>query len=264
MIIGQEKICNKIDNLKLDAFPRSLMLVGAAGSGKHLLAEYIATKFKLKQMDITEVLSVETIEQCNSRVVPYLYLIRINDIGVRKENIILKFLEEPLKNSFILLLAETNNGILKTILNRCQIWYLQNYNIEYLKRFISTDNPYILDIAETPGQVLELNNSNLSDMVALADKILDYIHVANISNTLTLSKQLKFKSDETGFDEKLFVKVMSRRVHDRWVSTADVRYANAYKLTNEWKKYIIIKTIDHRCVFEKYLLDLRRVMRGEA
>lgn len=264
MIVGQEKICNKIDGLNMDTFPRSLMLVGARGSGKHLIADTIAKKFNLRQLDLTTVLSSETLEQCNNRVNPYLYLIRINEISVQAENVILKFLEEPLKNSFILLLAETDNGILKTILNRCQVWYLQPYNRDYLQQFVACDNPYILDIAQTPGQVLELNNSKLTDMVNLADKILDYIHVANISNTLTLTKHLKFKDDTSGFDEKLFSKVMSQRIYSRWINGADARYVNAYKLTNQWKNNIINKSIDHKCVFEKYLLDLRRIMRGEA
>ena len=47
MILGQEKICAKIDALTLDSFPRSLMLVGAKGSGKHLITEYVSKKFNL-------------------------------------------------------------------------------------------------------------------------------------------------------------------------------------------------------------------------
>lgn len=63
MIIGQEKICTKIDNLTLDQFPRSLMLVGAGGGGKHLICKYIAEKFSLTAVDITDTLNLETIEE---------------------------------------------------------------------------------------------------------------------------------------------------------------------------------------------------------
>ena len=99
MIIGQEKICNLIDNLSLDSFPRSLMLVGARGGGKHLICDYISNKFRLTSIDLTDSLELETIEEIYNRVEPYLYIIRINEITVKEENVILKFLEEPLKTS---------------------------------------------------------------------------------------------------------------------------------------------------------------------
>ena len=119
MIIGQEIICNKIDNSTLDTFPRTLMLVGAKGAGKHLICSYIADKFKLMQLDITDEISLDLIDEISQRVEPYLYLIRVNDISIKEQNIILKFLEEPLANSFIVLLAEATGDILDTVMNRC-------------------------------------------------------------------------------------------------------------------------------------------------
>ena len=78
MIIGQEIICNKIDKSTLDTFPRTLMLVGSKGAGKHLICSYIADKFNLMQLDITDEISLELIDEISQRVEPYLYLIRVN------------------------------------------------------------------------------------------------------------------------------------------------------------------------------------------
>ena len=119
MIRGQEILCNRIDSyINLDKFPRTLMLIGASGSGKHLLCEYIANKFSLQQIDITEIISLETIEEISQRVEPYLYIIEINKLSIKEQNIILKFLEEPLANSIIVLLAEIVGDILDTVKNR--------------------------------------------------------------------------------------------------------------------------------------------------
>ena len=101
MILGQEKICNQIDKLTLDSFPRSLMLVGPKGAGKHLIVDYVSKKFNLQVIDITTTLDQESIEDLYNRVEPYLYIIRANELTVKEENTILKFLEEPLKNSYI-------------------------------------------------------------------------------------------------------------------------------------------------------------------
>lgn len=263
MIKGQEKICNRIDSLTLDLFPRTLMLVGPKGSGKHLLVDYAAKRFNLNVVDITTSLDQESIEELYNRVEPYLYIIRANDISVKEENTILKFIEEPLKNSYIILIAETDIGILQTILNRCQIWYLQNYKKEFLKEFLTTDNEYILEIATTPGQVKELCNINFSDMLLLVNKIINNIHVASVSNTLTLTNKIKFKDEKDKFDVRLFVDVLMQRLVEYNRSNNDIRFTSAYYLTSELKKKLNISNLDYKALFDKYLINLRTIMRGE-
>ena len=54
MIRGQEKICNRIDSLTIDTFPRTLLLLGEYGSGKHTIVKYISNKFNLNIEDICE------------------------------------------------------------------------------------------------------------------------------------------------------------------------------------------------------------------
>lgn len=263
MIVGQEKISNLINTAQLDTFPRTLMLVGPIGSGKHLICNTIANKFGLTTFDITETLSQESIEEIYERVQPYLYLIRINDISIKEENAILKFLEEPLKNSYIILLAETDLGILQTILNRCQIWYLQQYTKSFLQSFLPEGaNPSILDVATTPGQVTLLSQYNFEEMVELADKIIDKIHMASIPNTLTLSNRLAFKNEKDKFNVKLFIDILMYRIMLRWKTILDIRYVEAYSLTNTLYKNMYIKNADQKLLFEKYLIELRAIMKG--
>lgn len=261
MVIGQEKICNLIQSATLDDFPRSLMLVGARGGGKHLICKYIADKFGLITVDLTDQLDLETIEELYNRVEPYLYIIRVNEISVKEENTILKFLEEPLKNSFIVLIAETDMGILQTILNRCQIWHLQNYTREYLSTFIDGGSEYILEIANTPGQVIELSKTDFSSMIELADKIIDKISVASITNTLTLSNKVGFKNDPDKPDVKLFVDVLLSRFASRCKQYNDRRLVSGYHLTNTLQRNLQIKNLDYRALFENYLIELRSLMK---
>lgn len=262
MVTGQEQICSLINSLTIDTFPRTLMLVGPRGGGKHLLCDMIADKFQLMKLDITETLDQETIDQIYERVEPYLYIIRVNEISVKEENTILKFLEEPLKNAFIVLIANTEMGILQTILNRCQIWYLQNYKRAYLETFVGDKSMSVLDVAETPGQVIELCNADFESMIALADKILDKIHVASAPNTLTLSSKVGFKNEENLFPVTLFVDVLLSRVVLKWKTVNDSRYVTAYELTRKLKETVAIKNMDTRALFERYLIQLRTTMRG--
>lgn len=262
MILGQEKICRQIDDLTIDSLPRSLMLVGPRGAGKHLIVDYISDKFSLKVLDITTTLDQEYIEELYNRVEPYLYLIRANELSVKDENTILKFIEEPLKNSYIILLAETDIGLLQTILNRCQIWYLQNYSRDTLKEFLKDGNEYILNVASTPGQIEEFRNMPFEDMVALADKIVEKINIASIANTLSISSKINFKDDKSKFDLSLFVTILLHTLLQKSKIISDRRYTSAYLLTAELSKKIRIKNLDYKSLFEKYLIELRSIMKG--
>lgn len=262
MIVGQEKLCRMIDNSTLDTFPRSLMLVGLEGSGKHLLCNYIATKFNLPMNDITESLDLDTITDIYQKVEPSIYTILINKISVQKENLILKFLEEPLKNAYIILLAETEIGILQTVLNRCQIWQLQHYSKEVLSTFITNGDTSILDVAQTPGQVISLSGHPFQEMIVLADKMLNRIKKVTIPTAIGISEKMAHKNEKDKFNVKIFVDILLNRISKMWAETSDASLVEVYRLTSELKRDMSINNVDVKSLFEKYLLDLRFAMRG--
>jgi hypothetical protein len=264
MIVGQEKICNMVRNSTLDTFPRTLMLVGEEGSGKHLICDYICSHLNLICVDITEKLSLETIDDIYQKVEPFVYTIKINEVSVKEENLILKFLEEPLKNSFIILIADTEIGVLPTILNRCRIWHLQHYKKDTLKSFMTTDDMRILDIARTPGMVLKLCSYPFGDMIDLANKILDNIHRAAVPNTLTLSKYIAFKDEKDKYDVDIFMSIMLSAISKRWAEVNDDRLVSAYTTTSDLCRSLRITGVDKKALFDRYLIDLSYVMRRES
>lgn len=262
MIVGQDKLLNIINNCSLDTLPRTIMLLGSEGAGKKTIATYISTKFKLILSDITDTLNLETIEEITMKVEPHLYVIRANEISVKEQNVILKFLEEPLKNSYILMLCERTEGLLPTIVNRCQIWSLQNYSRDTLKSFLHSEDLRILDIVDTPGLVLSLQSHDFSAMIELADKIVGKIAVASIPNTLTLSNKLAFKNEKDKFDVNLFMRILSSRVANAWKNTSDLKLITAHNLTAELQHKLYVSNVDKKALFEKYLIELRTCMRG--
>ena len=272
IIKGQDKICNLINSLTLDTFPRTLMLVGPQGSGKHMLAKLISNHLNLQMLDITEQLDLETIDEIYNRVEPYLYIIEANKLSVKEENVILKFLEEPLKNSYIVLLAETDMGLLQTIINRCVIWHLQNYNKATLMEFvpnIDNINPYLFDIATTPGQIQTLSSIDLNAYVELADKIITKINIASLANTLTLTNKIDFKADSAINCEKdklqvrLFVQILLSRFSAACKQNSNIKLIQGYTLTSELNKQLYVKNLDTKALFDRYLVQLRNLMRGE-
>lgn len=262
MIKGQEKICSFIDSCDLDEFPRSLMLIGEKGAGKHLITSYIANKYNLQTLDITDNISLEIIDQINERVSPYLYIIRINSLSIKEENTILKLLEEPLKNAYLILLTETDNGILPTILNRCQCWRLQNYNKDFLKEFLNEDNNELLSIATTPGQIIELQGSNFKEMHLLCNKIITKITEANLPNILTINNKIAYKDEKDKFDYKLIFLLLKELLCTYYKTYNDIKYLKGYLSLNELIKAIKNITIDPKNLFDKWLLEYREIARS--
>ena len=87
MILGQDKLLNYIDNQTISTFPKSLLLVGDSGSGKHLLVNYIANKFNLSIVDITNLLSLELITELQLKVEIFIYIIDISKVPRKDQNI---------------------------------------------------------------------------------------------------------------------------------------------------------------------------------
>jgi replication-associated recombination protein RarA len=264
MVKGQEKLCERIDSLTLDSFPRTLMLLGEYGSGKHTLVNYIKDKFNLEIEDISNNLTLEHIDEITHRVSPMIYLINSKDLTIKNENVILKFLEEPLKNALIIVLSETKYNIIPTILNRCQVWELATYEQDFLRSFItdlSVDVSTLLRVANTPGKVIEYQSYPINNMIELAHKIFNNIARANVSNVLTLSRHLAFKNEKDKFDFNLFLDVLlivSRDLCGQNFPTCYAIYSLTSKLNNN--KYIF--NIDKKSLFEHYLIELKLLVGG--
>ena len=158
---------DKVDRLTIDQLPRTLLLLGDYGCGKHTLVKYISERFNLEIENITENISSELIDNISQRTSPYLYMIEEMKLTLRDENILLKFLEEPLKNAFIVILSESKQSILPTILNRCQVWNFESYDHNYLNSLVNTDcnRELLLSIAKRYNSFhldLESHSSNNS------------------------------------------------------------------------------------------------------
>lgn len=261
-MIGQEKLINQIDKLTLDTFPHSTMLVGDLGSGKHTICDYITNKFGLPKFDITDKISQETIEEIYTKVEPIFYIIDISNISVKDENVILKFVEEPLKNAFIIFLCTNKSLVIPTILNRCQVWELARYSIDTLKQLVDIDNELLYNIFDTPGKLL-IAKEHISDIDAMFDmskKIVQYIGKANFYNTLTIPDKICFKDEKGKWDLDLFLSVLHYVISQSVINNKDnVNYFSLYISTNNLIKDITtIPHINKRQRFESYLYEARQ------
>lgn len=261
MIIGQDKLINKINNYNIDNFPKSLILVGPEGSGKHTIIDYIAKHLNLPYIDLTEYVSYETLTNLSSRTEPYIYVFDANKLSIKDENVILKFIEEPLKNTFVIIACINESQLIDTVLSRCQIWRLDKYKIEQLDKFSSFKlDSSIMHILDTPGKLLKFTNYNeILAINELVKKIFTCIKNANIQNVLTLSNKISFNNEEDKFDFNLFIDFLLNEAMNYFISNP-FEYNKAwliYKRTYELSNSRFIAHINKKQLFENYILDLK-------
>lgn len=257
-MVGQVKLLQLIDRyIDTGTLPRTLLLEGDYGCGKHTVTSYISEKLSLPVLDITETLSLELLEQITLKPVPQIYLINSSNISVKEQNMILKFLEEPLKNSYIVILAETKTQLLNTVINRCVCLSFEKYTTEELLEFCTSSNADILEFADTPGRVRLFEQHPVTEMKSFSEKIFLQIGIANYSNILTIPNRINFKDNDKLFDFDVFVFILIHVAMNLYIKGM-IPY-KAYLVTDEFYNDTKIPHINKLQLFEHYLFRLKLV-----
>ena len=264
-MIGQKKLLDKINTFTVDTFPRSSLLIAEKGMGKHTLIQHIKENIlKFPLLDITENISNEVIDQIYRNPNPSIYVINLSDMTEKEQNIMLKFVEEPLNNSFIILLAENQNLVLETILNRCFIFEFQNYSKDELKTFISDveNTDLILTVINSPGKILSTNTQNIKDIIDTCEKIITKLGQANYANVLSITNKVNFKDSFDKFDFDIFMNSLTYSLFSAYLTTNNKMILKMYELTRDQRKLLIDKRLNKEIFFNNYITKLWKVAKG--
>lgn len=278
MIRNQEKLVNQLFTYTLTDLPSTIWLQGDIGCGKHTLINDLAQKHEVQIEDVSTKLSFDNIMEMYSNPNMIFYIIDFITIDTKKsnsiQNSILKFIEEPPENARLFILTELNSyvNLLPTIQNRCQRFIFDPYTQEFLVEFAKEhDIPQeIVALASrcnynTPGRILTLQNTRVEDLQeiqSLVDKIIDNINRANVSNTLTLTKYVHFKDDDSGlYNMNLFLCVLENTYVDRAINnTYNFNVClKCYGIIQKYKSYISVSNVNKKALFENMLLELKGV-----
>lgn len=272
-MLGQEKLVEQFNSYTLSTFPKTCMLLGEVGSGKHTLANYVSNHLGIDLIDITENISTDTINEMCSNTVPTMYLINIDEVSYNKQNTLLKVLEEPVQCAYIMLLSTTtdNRFVLETILNRCIVFNLEKYSKETLKQFVTKKEleMMLLDIADTPGQLITLQQGNVDydAMYNLADTIIEKMNIANYANMLTIVTQFNFKDEYDKYDPVAFLKVMCMKLRYKIQLAQTKKEVNLYTdlllRTTQIIELLPISRFNKENMFTSYLCQYWEDVRKE-
>ncbi len=258
-MIGQKNLFDRLNNYDINTLPKSNLLIGEYGCGKHSFIKCVCDKFNLEYNDITNELSNEFILDLYSNTQLKLYVIDINELSkkhryINKENAILKFVEEPPLNAYVFILCEYDSQIIDTIKNRCIIWQFSQYTIDELKTFKSFDNIKVYSLLNTPGKILSSKDEMFySNLFNLCDTIILKIKKANVSNTLSLDRHLEI------YNIDLFFNALKQVVYDECCKTYTNSLFLKYDLINKYIEKSHCLGVSLKPLFDNFLLELKLI-----
>jgi DNA polymerase III delta prime subunit len=226
-VIGQEKIVKLLESYTLQTAPKTMLFLGQKGCGKHWIATRFAEQLNLDCVNVeassADELRNKLIEiyQCP---VDKFYIFNLDGMSPTRQNVLLKFIEEPTSTMHIILTAESETNILETVVNRCVKYVFEEYTSEQLKEFswaIDCNDQRVYEICKTPGQLNNLPSDNLDAIFAICENIVNHVQNAGYANTLSLLTKVNLKDDSNKIDFNLFFEVLKYVAFENYKKTGN-------------------------------------------
>ena len=256
--VGQKSLLRRISGMRMETLPRSLILVGPPGCGKHTLCKLLASRFDLDLRE-TEERNIETlIDTASTTGLPLLYMVNLDNCSTKEQNSLLKILEEPLSNIFIVCMCSSTNKVLPTLYNRCQCWYFEHYSKQELSLFVKggEDVDFLTSLFDTPGQIIHWQNHNLRELWNLADTIFEKIGKASISNIITLLNKIDCREKNRCYPLDLLTHIMKKVILFKIENSDNPYYLKVFNTVIRLEDKLNLSISKERTVCE-FLLQLR-------
>lgn len=262
-IIGQNKLLSKIDTYyTMNSLPKTLMFIGTAGCGKHLMAKYVAEAFKLDYKEINENVSAVDLDDYLYSTISALYVINLNEFTEKQQNQFLKFIEEPSKSVYVILTATSEAGVLPTILNRCIKYNFEPYTKEQVEQITNTTvNDLAFKIFQTPGKLLNLTEVCFNAIIDLAEKVIKHIQRAEYAHALVISTKINYKDFYDKIDFNLFLDAVEYLALEDYKNTANEQSLTVFKITNQFKQFATQQNLIKEVLMINYLTTLWEAVR---
>jgi len=260
-MVGQTELLNKINSYSLENFPKTILFLGDPGCGKHTLARYVAQKFSIDLVIVNSEVTQEQLIEYSQKPLTTFYLIDLTLFTEKQQNKLLKFIEEPSRYVYTILIANSEAGILPTILNRCIKYHFAEYSVEELKQVVSLKNELIYKICKTPGQAILANDNNVDKLYETCLNIVQNIKRANFANTLKLATKINYKEEYNKHDFLEFLNMLKYVAFEEFRKTNSDTSFLIYRHTVDYMQQMVNKSIAKEPFMLNFLTRLWEVTR---
>ena len=269
-MIGQIELRNRIDTLiSKNTFPLFSILSGPKDSGKHTLCNYIANKLNediyfygnsMEEIDRF----IDFISNRTNNVTCVLEDIDTATTAVK--NAILKCIEEPSKNTHILLLANNKDQLLETIKSRGMIFEISPYSKSELEEYIksidsSIDSTNYLKICSYIGEIKKALEVDINELLDFSLKVLTNINKSTLSNSLKISTYIKPNTNGK-YDLDLFFNCIEYHLVNLALSNKGItdKYIEVINLIKELKGYLAFKSVNKKFIIDEFIIRTYNIL----
>jgi replication-associated recombination protein RarA len=257
-IIGQQKLLSKIGSyFATMRLPKTMMFIGPSGCGKHTVAKHIAEKFELDYNEINENVTATELDDYLHSTISTLYVIDLNKFTEKQQNQFLKFIEEPSKSVYVILIASSEAGVLNTILNRCIKHSFETYTKEQIEQITNTAvNELAYKIFQTPGKLLKLTEASFNKLLDVASALVRNATNFNYGNILSYATEINYKDLYNKLDFDLFLDAVEYIALEDYKSNNAKQIFTVFKVTNQFKQYATQQRLIRETLMLNYLTTL--------
>lgn len=267
-MIGQTELRNKIDDLiSRNKFPVFSIIAGPKDSGKRTLCNYISKKiqadlffFDNKIEDIHNFIDI-----ANNQTRKVIYVLQdIDSASTNVKNALLKIVEEPVKNSIVILLCTNKDQLLPTIRSRGVLFELVPYSQAELLEWVEKSKTEVVDLnncLKVCSYIGELKNAaavKVNELLEYATKIINNINNSTLSNSLKISHKLKLIEADDGYDINLFLNCVQYQVVELSKTTKDIVVFNNYidfmNLIQDTKNSLNLKAANKKYIIDEFII----------
>lgn len=257
-IYGQDKLLHKLDAYTIENAPKTVLLTGEDGFARKDIIQYYAKRLSAEIVDVDSNITQEQIMEYLSCPVRKLYHIDLVKFTEKQQNQFLKFIEEPTNTVFIILEAESEIGILPTILNRCVKFALKSYTPEEMKEhfswLVSNEDERIFKICNTPEQ---LQNLPVKAFFALYDDctaLIKDIKKVSYGDLMQFILKVNCKENYNCCDLIIFFRIMAYCSFNLF-KEKDEGF-EIYRTTIDYMQRLSLRTVAKETLLINYLTEL--------
>ena len=263
-MIGQTKLLHRIDKQIEDGtFPHFSIIRGNRGSGKFMVANYIADRLGagvcVSEKSVEAVRDVVSVaEKLTVRMV-YVFQ-RAEDLSAQAVNAMLKTLEEPPENVYFIFTTRNDQLLLDTIKSRGTMYTMNQYSKKDL--LVYNDKRPVPDFCKTPYDLDMYNrNAGFDDFVQL---VVDNVGRVPLTNAMKIADRVDLDgTDDSKFDMGLFFEAFKYYCFESMKNQDSYDMVQMYyewmSITVRYQKDALRTSANVKMLFAMWLMDIRQV-----
>lgn len=278
-MIGQKHIQKQIKTaIESNSLARFIILVGDVGSGRKTLAKEIAGWLGANYILVDKGVDAvrEVIEQSYMISADVVYVLDGDNMSGAAKSALLKVTEEPPNNVRFILVINSVETMLDTLISRACVYRMDNYTEREIAEFAGSDDVRYQEYCSNKYEVDLLKAYGIDDFMGFVLKVVDNIDEVSSANAFKIEQSIAFSADDDKYDMKIFLQAFNAVCLDRAKQDTEgpnrlqsfnpnrLMYLDWIKITTDTIATMRALPVNKQSLFDNWIFDIRSVYHADS